>query len=199
MNKKELAKKPLFGVLLALGALVGSICNAQSSDADILEENKRIARGFYDDLWFSNNTDKYGLYVADTYVVHDIGERKNATEQAIEQKKIADFFWENGTLSGDIHYQIAEGDLVATRWSATFEPQTMVGKFLIGKGDIPIVNVLRIEDGKIVEFWNHRHDIDTPQTLKFTIKGFLSGLLVALLPLLWALNLRRRLRVASAS
>ena len=199
MNKKEIAKGTLLGTLLVSSALVGSLCNAQSSETDLLEENKQIAQGFYEDLWFSNNTDKYELYVADTYVVHDIGERKNTTEQAVEQKKIADFFWENGTLSGDIHYQVAEGNLVATRWSATFEPKTLVGKFLIGKGNIPIINVLRIENGKIVEFWNHRHDIDTPQTLKFTIKGFLGGLLVALIPLIWAFKLRRRLRMASAS
>lgn len=199
MKTKSFVKRTLLAALLASATLVGTHSNAQSSDRDRLEENKRIALGFYNDLWFSNNTDKFGLYVADTYVVHDTGERKNATEQAVEQKRIADFFWKNGTLSGDIHYQVAEGDLVATRWSAKFEPNTLVGKFLIGKGDIPVINVFRIEDGKIVEFWNHRHDIDTPQTLKFTLRGFLSGLLVALIPLFWALRLRRRLRIATAN
>lgn len=199
MNTKQSPKIALFGAWVILGALTGSESNAQSVNTELLEENKRIARGFYDDLWFSNNTDKYELYVADTYVVHDIGDRKNVVEPAIEQKDIADFFWDNGTLSGDIDYQIAEGDLVATRWSATFAPKTLVGKFFIGEGDIPIINVVRIADGKIVEFWNHRHDIDTPQTMKFTIQGFLVGLLVSLLPLYWALVLRRRVKVVSAS
>ena len=101
--------------LITTGALIGSICHAQSVDSDLLEENKRLARAFYDDLWFSNNTDKYSLYMADTYVVHDIGDRKNVTEPAVKQKHIADFFWKNGVMSGRLDYQVAEGDLVATR------------------------------------------------------------------------------------
>ncbi len=52
-----------------------------------------------------------------------------------------------------------------------------------------------IKDGKIVEVWNHRHDIDTPQTLKFTIQGLIAGLILALIPTIIALRLRKRLRL----
>ena len=45
--------------------------------------------------------------------------------QAEEQKEIADFFWENGSWDSKINYQIAEGDLVATRWEATFSPSSL--------------------------------------------------------------------------
>src|SRR5690554_6043443 len=86
-----------------------------------IETNKEIARNFYQDLWFSNHTNKYIQYVADEYVVHDIWDRKGVTEPAIEQKYIADFFWKNGDLQGKIDYQIAEGDLVATRWTASLK------------------------------------------------------------------------------
>ncbi|NRB84938.1 MAG: hypothetical protein HRU49_14395, partial [Winogradskyella sp.] len=34
------------------------------------EINKQIALNFYEDLWNSDNTDKYSEYVADTYIVH---------------------------------------------------------------------------------------------------------------------------------
>ena len=64
------------------------------------EANKEIARNFYQNLWFTNNTEKYEDYVAKEYVVHDIFERKGVTEPAIEQKNIVDMFWENGKLSG---------------------------------------------------------------------------------------------------
>ena len=184
--------------LITTWTLIGSICHAQSVDVDLLEENKRLARGFYDDLWFSDNTDRYERYVAEFYVVHDIGDRKNATEPAVEQKNIADFFWKHGTLSGGIDYQVAEGDLVATRWVSDFEPETLFGRLLIGHTSLPIINVLRFEDGKIVEFWNHRHDIDTSQTLIFTLQGLLIGLGIALIPLIWAFRLRRRLKRALA-
>ncbi len=166
-----------------------------SSPPNINEEaNKEIARGFYEDLWFSNNTGNFAQYVADEYVVHDIGKRKGMTEPAIRQKEIADMFWKNGELSGSINFMVVEGDLVATRWVGEFNPRTIFGRIFIGSDALPIINVLRIKDGKIVEFWNHRHDIDTPQTLKFSARGLGVGLLIALLPFGWALMLRRKLR-----
>ena len=47
-----------------------------STKRDQVDVNKEIARKFYQDLWFTNNTDNYQKYVADEYVVHDIGNRK---------------------------------------------------------------------------------------------------------------------------
>jgi hypothetical protein len=41
----------------------------------------------------------------------------------------------------------------------------------------PIINVFRFEDGKIVEVWNHRHDIDSFQTIRFKARGLAVGLL----------------------
>ncbi|MEM6765493.1 MAG: ester cyclase [Bacteroidota bacterium] len=161
------------------------------------ETNKQIAWKFYDDLWFNQRTENYAKYVADTYIVHDIEDRKNVTEPAIEQKEIADFFWENGELTCELDYQIAEGDMVATRWTAGYKPKTLLGKVILGDRPIPIINVFRIQDGKIVEIWNHRHDIDTNQTIRFTMKGFLLGLLLALIPTVWAFRLRRKLKQVS--
>ena len=159
-----------------------------------LEANKEIARNFYQDLWFTNNTDKYIDYVANEYVVHDIFDRKGVTEPAIEQKHIADMFWDQGTLSGKIDYQIAEGDLVATRWNASFKPNTFIGK-IYGMEELAIINVFRIKDGKIVEIWNHRHDIETNQTMRFVFQGLIIGLLIALIPTFIAFRLRRKLKV----
>jgi len=161
---------------------------------ELEERNKKLATGFYNDLWFTNNTDNYKLYVADTYVAHDIGERKGVSEPAIEQKIIADRFWANGKWDAKINYQIAEGDLVATRWEATYQPETLIGRIMYGSGTIPIINVFRFQDGKIVELWNHRHDIDTNMTMKFTIKGLLIGLFIALIPTFFAIRLKRKLR-----
>lgn len=162
------------------------------------ELNKEIVARFYQDLWFSNHTERYADYVADTYVVHDIGERKGVTEAALEQKRIADFFWDNGSLQCKMDYQIAEGDLVATRWTAAYEPNTLLGNVAIGKGEIPIINVFRMKEGKIVEIWNHRHDIDTPQTMKYVLQGLLIGLGVALVPTFFMFRLRRRLKKVAA-
>ena len=186
-------KRYLITTVLMMAVAAG---HAQTEHENPIEHNKKIARAFYEDLWFSNNTDNYGLYMADTYVAHDIEDRKNITEPAIEQKHIADFFWNNGEMSGEIDFQIAEKDLVATRWTWQFEPTTLLGRVLKGRDNVPIINVFRFEDGKIVELWNHRHDIDTGMTIRYVAQGLLIGLLIALVPFVWAISLRRRLRRA---
>lgn len=143
--------------------LVISLMTITSFSQDQTKINKEIARNFYKDLWFTNNTDNYKKYMADQYVVHDIGDRKGVTEPAVEQKNIADFFWKNGEFDCKIDYQIAEGDLVATRWTGSFKGKTLFGRIALeNKKPISIINVFRIKNGKIVELWNHRHDIDTP-------------------------------------
>ncbi|MEL6557714.1 MAG: nuclear transport factor 2 family protein [Bacteroidota bacterium] len=159
--------------------------------------NKEIATKFYEDLWFTNNTHKYKDYVADEYVVHDIGDRKGVTEPAIEQKIIADRFWNGGSWDSKIDYQIADGDLVATRWTADYKAESLMAKIMFGTGSIPIINVFRIENGKIVEIWNHRHDIDTNETMLYTIKGLLIGLLLALFPSILAIQYKRKLKKLS--
>lgn len=170
---------------------------AQSDTLSVINQteiNKQIVNGFYQDLWFTDNTDNYVRYVADEYIAHDIGQRKNAVEPAIEQKHIADFFWKHTKNNRtNVDFQIAEGDLVATRWRMTAEPKTLLGRILVGKNDeLPIINVMRIKDGKIVEFWNHRHDIDTRMSrLPLILRGLLIGLLIALIPTFIAFRQRR--------
>jgi predicted SnoaL-like aldol condensation-catalyzing enzyme len=142
--------------------------------------NMAAARGFYEDLWFSDHTERYDRYMADEYVVHDVGDVKNVTEPGFKQKGIADFLHSNGHMSGYIDYQIADGDLVATRWQWVFEPTSLVFKLLGGRDTIPIINVFRFnEEGRIVEIWNHRHDIDTGRANIPFVKGLAIGLLVA--------------------
>ncbi len=135
------------------------------TDTDVLERNKELARNFYEDLWFSENTDNYSKYVADTYIVHDVGPRKGVEEAAVEQKNIADLFHSFGKMTGKIDYQIAEGDKVATRWWIYLEPNEQAQAMGLTPVDgVAIINVFRFnDDGKIVEVWNHRHDVELPQ------------------------------------
>jgi predicted SnoaL-like aldol condensation-catalyzing enzyme len=158
------------------------------------EANKALARRFYEEVWFSHNPAAVDELVAPTYFVHDTGDRKNVTEPAAEQKEIAEFFWQRGTMTGKIDYQIAEGDLVATRWQWDFEPTSWWMKALGGRRPIPIINVFRFRDGKIVEIWNHRHDIDTGQGNFIFVKGLVVGLLPSLALLAFVFVLWRKLR-----
>ena len=167
---------------------------------EIEEQNKALVRRFYEEVWFKNNPTVVDEVFASTYVAHDIGKRKNSMEPADEQKKIAAFFWDRGTMTGSIDYQIAEGDLVATRWQWYFEPNVWWMKLLGGSEQhIPIINVVRIRDGKIVEIWNHRHDIDTMQGNIIFLKGLVVGLLPAIALLVVVIMLWRKLRKAKVT
>lgn len=166
------------------------------------EANKALARRFYEEVWFKRNPGAVDELVASTYIVHDTGGRKGVMEPADEQKKIAEFFWERGAMNGSIDYQIAEGDLVATRWQWHFEPNVWWMKALGGTEHIPIINVFRFRDGKIVEIWNHRHDIDTGQGNFIFVKGIFVGLLpsvVFLIGLVWLWRKLRRVRRATSA
>lgn len=190
-------------ILLLLMAIPGSIRSQPAQETEdplaateaVEERNKALARSFYEDLWFTDNTDRYDQYVADEYVVHDIGDRKNVIEPAIEQKNIADFFHSRGDIGGSIDFQIAEGDLVATRWQARIEPTSWMFRLMGGRDQIPIINVFRFdEDGKIVEIWNHRHDIDTGRGNIPFVKGLGGGVVFGLLGWGIAFFLWRRYR-----
>lgn len=85
-------------------------------------------------------------------------------------------------MTGSIDYQIAEGELVATRWQWKMEPTSLMFRIMGGRDQIPIINVFRFnEEGRIVEIWNHRHDIDTGAANFKFLKGLGVGLVVALL------------------
>ncbi len=154
--------KTTLAAIAASAILTGCVATAEMPN---LERNKEAARQFYQDLWFTDNTDMYSKYVADTYVVHDIGPAKGVTEPAITQKQIADVFHGFGDLTGEIDYQIAEGDKVATRWFVKLDPTEEAKALGMTSIDgVAIINVFRFnEDGKIVEIWNHRHDVELPR------------------------------------
>lgn len=150
--------------LIVIALMLTAGCQTTSADRT-LDRNKATARAFYEDLWFTDNTERYADYVADSYVVHDLGDRKGVTEPAIEQKNIADLFHGFGRMTGEIDYQIADGDKVATRWFVSLDPSeqaTAMGMEPVDR--VAIINVMRFDDeGRIVEIWNHRHDPELPQ------------------------------------
>ncbi len=158
--------------------------------------NKAIARKFYEQVWFTNNPEIVDEVFAAEYVAHDIGDVKGVREPASMQKEIAGFLWDNGNMSGSIDFQIADCDLVATRWQWRFQATSLMFKILGGREQVPIINVFRFENGKVVEVWNHRHDIDTPMgNVKF-VQGLAVGLIPTLVLLAISLLLWRKLRIS---
>jgi hypothetical protein len=161
--------------------------------------NKAIARDFYQNLWFTQNTDAYQKFFNDRYIIRDIGDQREEIiyEDPIQQKEIADFLWSHGDMSGTIDYQVAGEGKVVTRWYWQYKPTSLLGRIMIGDREVPIINTFHFEEGKIVEINNHRHDVSMNRNWLLFYGGLLLGLLVALIPTLLMFRYRKRLKKAT--
>jgi steroid delta-isomerase-like uncharacterized protein len=123
--------------------------------------NKALVRRFYEEVWNRGNTDFALEVFRDDYVRHDL-RRSQAEPGAAGQATIArDFRQAFPDLSFKVEMTIAEGDLVACRWTASgthlgpWGAIAPTGKSVHFSG----VNIFRLRDGKVVEIWNHRDDL----------------------------------------
>jgi steroid delta-isomerase-like uncharacterized protein len=130
-------------------------------------DNKALVRRFYVEVWGKGNLDTADEVFAADYVRHDL-RLGNPLPSAAGQKKIAaDFRAAFPDLRSTIDLMIAEADLVMAR-------VTVEGTNMGPWGDTPptgkhatfsIVNIFRINNGKIIEIWNHRDDLGLMQQL----------------------------------
>ena len=131
------------------------------------EANKAIVRRFYDEVWVGGNLDAADEVFAADYVRHDL--RATQAEPGPEgQKRIAaDFRAAFPDLSFAVDFLLAEGDLVAGRWTATgTHLGSWAGVAPTGRTmRLSAINVFRFADGKVVELWNHRDDLGLMEQL----------------------------------
>jgi steroid delta-isomerase-like uncharacterized protein len=131
------------------------------------DANKALVRRFYEEVWARGNLDVADELFADDYVRHDF--RGGEPEAGAEgQKQIAaDFRAAFPDLTWDVDFILADGDLVAGRWTASgthraswagVEP---TGRSMRFSG----INVFRFAEGRVVEIWNHRDDLGLMQQL----------------------------------
>lgn len=118
-----------------------------------LDDNKARARKFYD-IWNAHNPDGLDAVIAKNYKMHSKLPGVTPDREGMKQwvASIIDAF-------PDIHFtieqQIAEGDLVMTRWSATGTHKgALMGMPATGhKTKVTGISVVRLEDGLSVESW----------------------------------------------
>lgn len=132
-----------------------------------IEENKSLVRRFYEEVWNRGNVDVTSEVFAEDYARHDLRPRKALPGPAGQAKVASDFRSAFPDLSMHVDLLLAEGDLVAARW-------TTEGTNTSPWGDTPAtgkratfsgVNIFRFKDGKVVELWNHRDDLGLMQQL----------------------------------
>ncbi|MDX2151558.1 MAG: ester cyclase [Bryobacteraceae bacterium] len=165
-----------------------------------LADNKTAARRFIEDTWFQGNLQVIDELVAPKVVVHDIGDRKNAAETPEMQKQVVKSFRDNGTVTGRVNFLIEEADRVAVHWTWNYKSNVWWQRIMGGDLSTSVVNMFRFENGKIVEIWNHRHDIDAFEQAGFLRWEYLKGLIIGLIAgTAFSLVLRRLLRPTGAA
>jgi steroid delta-isomerase-like uncharacterized protein len=133
----------------------------------VVDANKQVVRRFYEELWNRGNFDAADDLVAADYVRHDLrpgdAPAGPAGQKAVAQKFRAAF----PDVSLEVEALVAEGDLVAARW-------TMSGTHTGAWGEVAPtgrrvrfsgVNFFRIANGKIAEIWNVRDDLGLREQL----------------------------------
>ncbi len=123
--------------------------------------NKDVVRRFYEELWNRGNLDAADKLVAQDYVRHDL-RPGDAPPGPSGQKAVAEKF---RAAFPDVRLElealVAEGDLVAARWTISGTHQgawgdvTPTGRKVRFSG----VNFFRIADNRIAEIWNIRDDL----------------------------------------
>jgi len=141
------------------------------------EQNKALIRRFYEEVWNNGHLDVADEVFADDYVRHDLRPSQALPGPAGQKKVARDFRAAFPDLVYTLDLVLAEGDLVAARW-------TMDGTNTGQWGDVPPsgqhlrfsgVNIFRFAGGKVVEIWNHRDDLGVAQQLGAPIYAGATG------------------------
>jgi steroid delta-isomerase-like uncharacterized protein len=131
------------------------------------EEHTAVVLRFYEEVWNRGNGDVAFEVFADDYVRHDLRPTRAIPGPAGQKAIAADFRRAFPDLRMTVDLVLAEGDLVAARWTTSgthtgawggVEP---TGRSMTFSG----VNVFRFANGKVVELWNHRDDLGLMQQL----------------------------------
>ncbi len=126
-----------------------------------IEENKKLVRRFYEELWNKGNYDIAYDLVADNYVRHDLRPGNPPGGPAGQARVAQDFRAAFPDLEFHLDLLIAEADMVAARWTMRGTNTGPWGNVAPTgrKAEFSGVNLFRITDGKIAEIWNHRDDL----------------------------------------
>jgi steroid delta-isomerase-like uncharacterized protein len=131
------------------------------------DENKTLARRFYEEVWNLGNSEFAYEVFAEEYVRHDLRPTQALSGPA-GQKKIADDFRAAfPDLEVTVDLIVGEEDFVVGRWTASGTHRGRWGALEPTGRHVTFsaVNVFRFEHGKVAEIWNYRDDLGLMQQL----------------------------------
>jgi steroid delta-isomerase-like uncharacterized protein len=132
-----------------------------------IEENKALVRRFYEEVWDRGNVEFAQEVFAEDYLRHDLRPTAAAPGPQGQRQIAAAFRAAFPDLRWHVDLLLAEGDLVAARWTASgTNTGPWAGMAATGRpATFSGVNIFRIRDGKVAEIWNHRDDLGLAQQL----------------------------------
>jgi predicted SnoaL-like aldol condensation-catalyzing enzyme len=135
-------------LMLALVAMItGMAGTAVIADARQLEENKKTVREFYEAAINRKDADRAMTYLGSRYVQHN----QNAADGAEGLRKFILFLRDRHPQAhSEIRRVFAEGDYVILHVHAVRDP---------GTRGMAVIDIFRLEQGKIVEHWDVHEDI----------------------------------------
>ncbi len=120
------------------------------------EENKATARRFIEEVWNGGNLAAIDELVSPAYVDHD-PTNPISTLEGLEGVKQSITTWRTAfpDVQVTVESQIAEGDMVATRWTARATQRgTLLGIPPTGRAaSVTGVFCERYQEGKVAESW----------------------------------------------
>ena len=143
-------------VLLAGCSTASDTSTDQSSAAETerLEANKALARRWFDEVINKRNVDAISDIYASDYAYHGPGGMEMSGTGPLREFAAA-ILAASEDRQAVIHQQVAEGNLVVTRFTST---GTRTGPWMGEEPDSSIwitegIDISRIENGRIVEDW----------------------------------------------
>jgi predicted ester cyclase len=131
------------------------------------EEHRALVLRFYEQGWNRGNVDVAQEVFAEEYVRHDLRPTSAPPGPAGQATIARDFRAAFPDLRMRVDLILAEGDLVAARWTTegtntgAWGDREPTGTRAVFSG----VNIFRFVQGKVVELWNHRDDLGLMQQL----------------------------------
>jgi predicted SnoaL-like aldol condensation-catalyzing enzyme len=174
--------------LVVLACLVSLPVVAVGQDA---ERNKALVMRFYEEAWHNDNYTVADDIFAPDYIRHDASDPVQGPGEAVLQSERTR---EVKEIVPDLRYEydvvMAEGDMVAVRWTSRGNPAGFPAfmRRLVGKSGPVVatgVNMYRLRDGRVVELWNNRDDLTVKREMGvfrwYTAAGFLTGVVITML------------------
>ena len=119
------------------------------------DENKALVRRFFEEIWNNKNIDVADQLIADDHINHDPASPMEVRGPDGFKQLARMYIAAHPDLRFTIEDQIAEGDMVVTRWTASGTQQgPLMGLPPTGKhATVSGIQTDRIAGGKLQESW----------------------------------------------